>query len=136
MKVVLDANVVVAAFATQGLCRSLFELCLDRHEIIFGEELLEEIRLALERKIRMPGPKTGEVISFLTQAGRMVHPKPVPSDACSDPDDAKVLGTALGGEAEAIVTGDRDLLSLEKFRGVPILSPRAFWNRAQTPEKS
>ncbi len=36
MKIVLDSNILVAAFATRGLCSSLLELCLDRYEIIIS----------------------------------------------------------------------------------------------------
>jgi hypothetical protein len=36
---VLDANVVVAAFAVRGLCEPVFELCLDSHEILLSEPL-------------------------------------------------------------------------------------------------
>ena len=43
MKIVLDANVVVAAFASRGLCESIVELCLHSHEIVLCEELIGEI---------------------------------------------------------------------------------------------
>jgi putative PIN family toxin of toxin-antitoxin system len=46
--------------------------------------------------------------------------------ACRDPSDDKFLHVALNGEAEAIVTGDRDLLVLDPFHGVRILNPAAF----------
>jgi putative PIN family toxin of toxin-antitoxin system len=46
--------------------------------------------------------------------------------ACRDPRDDKFLHVALNGEAEAIVTGDSDLLVLDPFHGVRILSPAAF----------
>ncbi len=46
--------------------------------------------------------------------------------ACRDPKDDKFLHVALNGEAEAIVTGDRDLLALGPFHGVRIVSPATF----------
>ena len=46
--------------------------------------------------------------------------------ACRDPKDDKFLHVALNGEAEAIVTGDRDLLALDPFHGVRILRPADF----------
>lgn len=46
--------------------------------------------------------------------------------ACRDPRDDKFLHVALNGEAEAIVSGDNDLLVLDPFHGVRILSPAAF----------
>jgi len=45
---------------------------------------------------------------------------------CRDPDDNKFLALALDGHAECIVTGDPHLLELHPWRGIPILTPRAF----------
>lgn len=46
--------------------------------------------------------------------------------ACRDPRDDKFLHVALNGEAEAVVTGDAELLALRPFHGVQIPSPAAF----------
>ncbi|MBL8350526.1 MAG: putative toxin-antitoxin system toxin component, PIN family [Burkholderiaceae bacterium] len=46
--------------------------------------------------------------------------------ACRDPSDDKFLQLALNGEAEAIVTGDQDLLVLNPFHGVRIVTPADF----------
>ena len=45
-----------------------------------------------------------------------------------DPDDDVVLGTAIAGRCDAIVTGDKDLLDLVSCRGIAIVSPRGFWS--------
>ncbi|MFM8363898.1 MAG: putative toxin-antitoxin system toxin component, PIN family, partial [Verrucomicrobiota bacterium] len=50
---------------------------------------------------------------------------------CRDPDDLMVLGLVSPGSAQAIVTGDKDLLVLEQFKGTPIMTPRAFWEFRQ-----
>ena len=44
----------------------------------------------------------------------------------ADPDDDIVLGCALEGRADYIVTGDRHLRSMKTYSGIPILSPAAF----------
>jgi predicted nucleic acid-binding protein len=46
--------------------------------------------------------------------------------ACRDPDDNKFLETAINGEADCIVTGDTDLLTLDPFHGMRVLTPRGF----------
>ena len=48
-----------------------------------------------------------------------------PIRACRDPKDDKFLEVAMNGQADVIVTGDRDLLDLNPFRGIAILTPRA-----------
>jgi predicted nucleic acid-binding protein len=45
---------------------------------------------------------------------------------CHNPKDDMVLALALGGRADVIVSGDKDLLSLSPHRGIPILTPREF----------
>jgi predicted nucleic acid-binding protein len=47
---------------------------------------------------------------------------------CGDADDDVVLGTAVAGRCDAIVTGDKDLLDLVRYRGIEIVSPRGFWS--------
>ena len=46
--------------------------------------------------------------------------------ACRDPNDDHVIATALAVKADAIVTGDKDLLALGQFRAVRIITARAF----------
>jgi predicted nucleic acid-binding protein len=46
-----------------------------------------------------------------------------------DPDDHRVLECGWSGSADAVVTGDRDLLQLREFRGILLLSPREFLER-------
>jgi len=50
--------------------------------------------------------------------------------ACRDPKDDKFLELAVGGNADLIVTGDNDLLALNPFRGIPILTPDAFLSKS------
>ena len=52
---------------------------------------------------------------------------------CPDPEDDKFLEKALAGEADCLITGDRDLLDMTPFRGIPILPPAAFLNSFNTP---
>jgi putative PIN family toxin of toxin-antitoxin system len=126
MKVILDANVVVAAFASRGLCESIFELCLDRYEIILSEHLLGEISRSLIKKIKLPKEGVDEIIELLRENATILSPDSIPPDTCRDSDDVKVLGLATAAGADCIVTGDKDLLVLIKFRSIPILTPRDF----------
>ena len=59
----------------------------------------------------------------------VVKPETVKGSVYRDSQDIMVLGTALGGNAKFIITGDDDLLVLKKYKTVEIISPREFWNR-------
>ena len=126
MKIVLDANVVIAAFASRGLCESVVELCLHSHEIVLSEELLEEIVRNLRQKIKLPGNIVEDISKLLREQASMVSSVPLAAEVCRDPDDVKILGLAVAANADYIVTGDKDLLVLKKFQGVPIVTPRLF----------
>ena len=126
MKVVLDANVIVAAFAARGLCESLMEVCLSEHEIVLCDGLVDEVLRNLRLKIKLPPRIVDDIGELLREHASMFDPVPLASDVCRDPDDIKILGLAVASNADYIVTGDKDLLVLKKFQGMPILNPRSF----------
>ena len=128
MKVVLDTNVLLAAFATRGLCESVMAVCLENHTLILSEAILAETGRNLRKKFKMPAVQVQEVLTFLRDQASVVEPADVPATACRDATDVAILGTAQAGLADALVTGDKDLLVLKHFVGIPILSPRAFYD--------
>jgi len=132
MKVVLDANVVIAAFASRGLCESVFEVCLNKHEIILSEDLLDEIIRNLHSKIKLPKILIDHVAALLEEFAVFVDPVPISHAECRDPDDRKILGLAVASKADYIITGDKDLLVLKDFQGIPVLNPRSFYDVLST----
>ena len=54
MKVVLDTNVLVAAFAARGLCEAVFVVCLERHDRLISEHILKELRRHLTGTLKIP----------------------------------------------------------------------------------
>jgi putative PIN family toxin of toxin-antitoxin system len=131
MRVVLDTNVIIAAFATRGLCADVLEHCLYEHTLIFSEPLLDEIHESICKKIHAPKPAASTLRKFLADKAKIVVPVDLPKDACRDPDDIVVLGTAAAGAADVIVTGDNDLLIIKKFQTILVLTPREFWEFVQ-----
>ncbi len=126
MKIVLDANVIIAAFAARGLCESIMEVCLSEHKIVLSDDLLDEILRNLRLKIKLPTNIVDNIGEFLIEHSNISIPVPLASDVCRDPDDIKILGLAIASNADYIVTGDKDLLVLKSFQGIPILNPRSF----------
>jgi putative PIN family toxin of toxin-antitoxin system len=53
-----------------------------------------------------------------------------------DPDDEAILACAVDGQADLIASGDRHLLALDSFRGVPIVTVREFLERLAEIEES
>ncbi len=128
MKVVLDTNVILAAFGTRGLCEDVVAVCMDQHELALSGAILAEVRENLGRKFKVSPSHVREIESLLRTHAEMVVPDETPEEACRDPDDCVVLGTATAAGADCIVTGDADLLTIGHFKGVAILSPREFYD--------
>ena len=126
-RVVLDTNVVFAAFATRGLCESTFELCLERHKLITSDFLLGELQEKLIQKLKLPINIVEEILRLYKAGSRLVVPVELEDGVCRDAADIPVLGTCLSGKVEFLVTGDKDLLTLETFQYIRILSPREFY---------
>ena len=131
MRVVLDSNVFIAAVAARGLCEVIVELCLERHRLISCEEILGEVEEKLRTKLKVPHRVVTEYVKFLRQNAEFVMPEKLDPKTCRDPNDLMVLGLVSPGNAQAIVTSDKDLLVLGNFKGVPIMTPRAFWEFSQ-----
>jgi putative PIN family toxin of toxin-antitoxin system len=128
MRIVLDTNVILAAFASRGLCAELFEVCLAGHTIILSEHILAEMRKALTNKIKLPPDTVEDIIGYLKDTAEIVLPEPLDVSICRDKSDIAIIGTALRGNAGFIITGDEDLLSLKIYKGIKIINPREYWH--------
>lgn len=128
MRVFLDTNVLVAAFATRGLCADVTRVVLAEHQLITGEVVLVELREVLGRRIKLPVATIDDIVALLRD--QEVVPKPrKPSEVpVRDPDDRWILASATAGRADVLVTGDQDLLDVADKAPLPILNPRGFWN--------
>jgi len=127
MRVILDTNVILAAFAGRGLAHAVFELCLNKHEIIISEHILSELQKNLRKKIEMPKDKVQRIIEYLREFCTISRYKRLDKMVCRDADDVKILGLSEVAKPDYIITGDTDLLTLKEFHSIPIITPREFW---------
>lgn len=128
MRVFLDTNVLVSAFATRGLCADVVRVILAEQELLAGEVVLGELREVLARRIRVP-PKTVDAIEELLREHVVIpRPKRASDVDVRDPSDRWILASAIAGKADILVTGDKDLLDLGRKAPLSILDPREFWS--------
>ena len=130
MRVVLDANVVIAAVASRGLCEAVVELCLERHQTVTCAGLLSEVSKKLIVKLRVPRAIAEEYVAFFRGNAEVFVPAAVKPGVCRDPADERVLGLVEPGRIDVIVTGDKDLLVVKRFGTATIVTPRQFWEWA------
>ncbi len=127
MRVFLDTNVLVSAFATRGLCADVMRHVLAEHELVVGEVILKELRRVLRVKLKLPAATVEAIEQLLRESEVVPRPRGRLDLAVRDPDDQWVLASAVAGRADVLVTGDQDLLDLADSAPLRIVDPRGFW---------
>jgi putative PIN family toxin of toxin-antitoxin system len=128
VRAVFDTNVVVAGIVVEGLCREILEIHVPAHTAILSQVLWDELVVTLRRKFGLT-PDDLPILALYRQHAAWCEPAKLAEAVCRDPDDDWVLATALAGDADAIVSGDADLLTLDSYSGIEMLSPRQFVSR-------
>jgi uncharacterized protein len=125
VRLVCDTNVLIAGLVADGLCRDIVKRRLPGHELFTSQVLLAELDEKLREKLGAD-PDNVPFLKIYRERASIVVTGPLAEPVCRDRDDDEVLAVAISCKAEAIVTGDKDLLSLKSHAGISILSPRQF----------
>ncbi|MCB1742055.1 MAG: putative toxin-antitoxin system toxin component, PIN family [Gammaproteobacteria bacterium] len=128
-RVVLDTNVLIsAALIATGKPWAVLKHVVETGVLLFCDETFEELatRLMREKFDRYVSESTRH--TFLVELAAVAEWTAITGavHVCRDPDDDKLLETAIAGRADLLVTGDSDLLELHPFRGLSIVTPAAF----------
>jgi len=127
LKLVIDTNVLIAAFIARGTCHELLEHCALRHTILISDFILNEFETKLVSKFGFTAEEAAAATALVQTRAVLHSPEPLSERVCRDRDDDNVLALALAASADCIVTGDKDLLDLAEYRDLPILAPGEFW---------
>ena len=128
MRLVLDTNVLLAGIATHGICEGVVAISYRDHSVVLSEYILAELREHYIGKFKATDEQATTVVSTLRTQSKIVVPAPVSAEVFGDADDLPVLGTAVSGHAEYLITGDKQLQELKEYQGVRIVSPRELYD--------
>lgn len=135
MKVVLDTNIFLSGWLWGGLPDSVLKLG-EEHliDVCASEVLLNELQATLSRdkfrsKLQMLGVTVNDLMAGVREVVAVYPISDIDVPELRDPNDNMILATAIAAGAEAIVTGDRDLLVLQEYEGIPIVTAREFLER-------
>lgn len=140
MRLVVDTNVLLSGTLWTGTASRLVDalldgaatLCLSASVLAEFAEVIqrEKFRLRLEQR----GHSAAAILSRIGIVAVVVEPASILAPAAlRDPDDIHVLACAVAAGADAIVSGDGDLLVLKSFEGIPILKIREALERLGIP---
>ena len=126
---ILDTNVVVSGLLFDNSKPAIALQYIFQHgEFLLSLELLEEIAEVLSRdkfKRYITNDEREEFLETLLERANLIEVVDTVEE-CRDPKDNHILELALSGEANIIVTGDKDLLVMNPFRNIEIMSVEQF----------
>ena len=128
MKIVIDTNVILSAFLTEGITHRVFNDCIINHSIYVSEFIENELKRVLISKFEVKEKDVNELINFIDSNLSLVKPLNLIPDVCRDEADNYILQLADFIKADIIISGDKDLLTLKQFKKIRILSPRDYFN--------
>ena len=131
-RIVIDTNVLISSlFFTVSAPARAVENAVTRAQLVATTETLRELteKLLLPKFDRYVRPERRDAL--LQRVASLVEIVDVlqPIRASRDPKDDKFLEAAVNGRADVIVTGDKDLLDLNPFRGIAIVTPAGYLAR-------
>ena len=129
---VADTNVLVSRLVVRNSIPAQAVLHATSHgKLIVSTEILDELESVLSRPKFDVYLKLSERLAFfdILRLTALTIESVTPLAVCRDPKDDKFLALALTGQADFILSGDQDLLSLHPFRGIDILTPRQYLDR-------
>ncbi len=139
IRAVLDTNIIVSGLLWGGLPGLVFQAARDELFVaILTESLLSETINVLARD-KFAEQLAARQINLATltmqyrAAAEIVEAADVPTGVVRDPKDVMVLACAVGGKADCIVSGDKDLLTLVSYEQIPILTTAQFLDRLSNP---
>ncbi len=131
-RVVVDTNALVSRLLLPvSIPGQAVHRAVDEAQILISEATLEELADVFARAKFDPYVTIEERQDFLRLLGRIAEMVPIihTIHACRDARDDKFLELAVNGEASLIITGDADLLDLDPFQDIPIVTPASYLDR-------
>lgn len=134
-RAVLDSSVLVSAFLSPhgSVVRLLRDPARSRYDLCLSEAILTETaetllsKSKLRRYVAYADEDVRDYIRWLLTHAEMVPDGPAPRVVPNDPKDDPIIAAAVSAKADYLITGDRaHLLPIGEYRGIRIISPRAF----------
>ena len=138
-RIVLDTNVLLSTLLFHAGALSWLRLAWQSeaiHPLASHDTTTELIRVLSYPKFKLTSDEREDLLGdYLPWCETVTVPNKIKLPDCRDPFDRPFLALALTAKADALITGDKDLLALSHLFAVPILTPAAFRDRMQPKTK-
>jgi len=126
MRVVFDTNIFISALVFPGSqAEKAIQKIIERDTLLISKAIINEVLLVLSRKFSSDPEELSHIAVYLAELGEMVTPaKRV--KVLQDEADNRIIECAIGGTADVIITGDKEMLTLKEYRGITIISLREY----------
>jgi putative PIN family toxin of toxin-antitoxin system len=128
VKLVFDTNIYISAFVIpNSKAEKAFLKVIEGGEtLLISKNIINEILSVLSAKFSRDREALSHLAVHLSEIARVVEPVGPKLSLLKDEPDNRILECALSGKADAIVTGDKEMLALKEFRGIRIISLREY----------
>jgi putative PIN family toxin of toxin-antitoxin system len=130
MKVILDTNIFISGIFWTGCSHDILELWKDgKFTLITSTDIVSELMEVLDDfKIKLPDDLIKEWVELIIENSEIVEPEERIDAVKDDPDDNIFIEVAAASEADYIISQDKHLLKLKKFRKTRIITPEEFYD--------
>ena len=127
-RAVFDTNVLISAYLWPGIPRKALDMIRSgRSMLVSAQPAIEEyVRVLGYRKFGLSPEEIAPLVDDLTSLSTIVYPRHTVDVVTRDPTDNLFLEIALQGKCTVLVSGDRHLLDLRRYRRIRILTPAEF----------
>jgi len=127
MRLVLDTNVYIAAFLNKGLASDVLRLGQRKKvELFVSETILKELRNKLKSKFNLEKKAVKGFEELILQVAELVSPKKTLKVIKNDPADNRIIECAVEAKADLIVSMDKHLVRLKKYRKIGIIHSKTL----------
>ncbi|MBU4256678.1 MAG: putative toxin-antitoxin system toxin component, PIN family [Candidatus Thermoplasmatota archaeon] len=128
IRAVIDTNVFISSFITYGKSRKVLDkVFAGKIRLLTSPAILLEFEEVLSReKFGLTRTQVQRIVSLLIHSSEVIESKTKIILITEDPDDNKLLECAIDGRAKYIITGDKHLLKIRKYKNIRIVNPNSF----------
>jgi len=116
MRIVLDTNVMISSLLFGGNSRKVYDYCIENSDVFTSDFLLAELEEKLSEKFSLDKKLMQQIIQSIESIFIIANPTTPLPKICGDIDDNRVLQICESVNADFLVTGNKDLFELIKFK--------------------